>query len=399
LGHAAAAALSLPGVSAAADDAPRPDALVASVAGASSVYVDTDHVSVVTPAVSAEIGDSEARWRGKARYAADVISGASVDLVSSASHFEPGTARWDEVRHVATAEGWYEPRSLGAGVNAAVSSEPDCLMLAGGGAISWEVAPERWALGVGYTRVHDVIGRSGTSFRTFSKVQDDDGIQATAMFRASPSIVLRLVADGVFARGYQSSPYRYLPVFNAVTGPQLPKGASVEEVNARRASVLVLENVPDTRNRYALTVGIDYRTDAGTLRAAGRFYADSWSLYAWTTDAGYLWTPSSRWGVGPNLRVHAQTGVDFWRRAYVPGTADGASFVLPAFRTGDRQLGPLVTLGGGVRMSYGFGPEARPSAWTLILDGTVMQTAFLDHLYVTSRTAELASLGVLASFE
>jgi hypothetical protein len=187
-------------------------------------------------------------------------------------------------------------------------------------------------------------------------------------------------------------------VFDAATVQAVPKGASVEVVNRLRAPELPLENAPTTRNRYAITVGIDYRTGMGMLRAAERFYADSWRLYAWTTDAGYAWTPSKRWAVGPNIRVHAQSGVDFWRRAYALGTADD-SFTLPAFRTGDRQLGPLITVGGGVAMSYAFGSEARPSAWTFVLDGTLMQTRFLDHLYVTSRTAELASLGVLAEFE
>jgi hypothetical protein len=199
-----------------------------------------------------------------------------------------------------------------------------------------------------------------------------------------------LLLDAIAEHGDQSKPYRYVPLF--APGTDVPRGASIDQVAALRVAARPLERLPDSRQRYALTLRVAHRFSSSTLRADERLYADSWALYASSTDARYLIDLGRRWELGPHLRLHAQTGVRFWQRAYVlqPG------FDYPASRTGDRELGPLLgaTLGFTVRL--GIGSSDDPNAWRLGWDMNASDTRYLDHLYVRQRWSAVAALSLEA---
>jgi hypothetical protein len=85
------------------------------------------------------------------------------------------------------------------------------------------------------------------------------------------------------------------------------------------------------------------------------------------------------------LRFHAQNGVDFWQRAYVGEITP--SIELPAYRTGNRELGPLVaeTFGGGVK--FFLGKAGNPKSLSLAFHCDGSYTSYLDDLYITARTS------------
>jgi hypothetical protein len=126
------------------------------------------------------------------------------------------------------------------------------------------------------------------------------------------------------------------------------------------------------------------------LRADERLYADSWALMATTTDVRYLFDVSPRVELGPHARLHGQTGVDFWQRAYV----FGPGFVYPSLRTGDRELGPHVNVTGGWTLRVGLGGNANPTSWVLGFDLNVTSTQYLDDLYVTRRISVLGGMSL-----
>jgi hypothetical protein len=375
------------------------NAVEGSATGSVSSYADTDDIHVVTPEARAEVHDAGRTWNVEGGYAADVVAGESVvlDVVSAASPLVPadGVVHWHEVRQAGSLEGTYQPHAFGVGANAAVSSEPDCFFVAGGGRLIWDVVPSRWRLFLGYTRDHDVNGRAGTALDVFSHTFDEDRVAAGVTVLPSSGVVLGFEGDLILQHGDASSPYRHLPLFTPAEAAAIPKGASVARVNDARIPLSVAESLPTSRGRYALTAQLEYRTSVGVLRARERLYADSWELYASTTDVGYGFRLSSRWVVRPGFRVHGQSATYFWDRAYITP----ASGVLPRYRTGDRELGPLVTVAGGAFLGFDIGSSKKPDSWTLFLDVNAMQTAFLDHLYVTSRTAGFGTAGLLASFE
>ncbi|HVU01687.1 MAG TPA: DUF3570 domain-containing protein [Polyangiaceae bacterium] len=355
-------------------------------------YTDTDHVTVLTPTVAATVQNPTAGWSASASYLVDVVSAASVDIVSTAS------GRWNEVRQAGTASGSYAPKDVGVHAAVGISSEPDYLSLSGAARLTWDFAEKSHRLTVGYGRTHDTIGRHGTPFSVFSRTLDVDLLTASLAFTLNSSTALSLGSDFYYEHGDQSKPYRYIPMFSAAVAPTIENGASVDEVNQKRLGARPLEQLPLNRTRYALTARFGHRFDHGTLRVDERFYTDSWALHASTTEARYYLDLSRRFTVWPRFRFHAQDSVYFWRRAYV-GVYGPGGWELPTLRTGDRELGPLTTVGGGLGGTWNFGGAMRPKSWQLSAAADWMHTAYIDDLYVTSRDAFLATLGVEGVWE
>jgi hypothetical protein len=178
--------------------------------------------------------------------------------------------------------------------------------------------------------------------------------------------------------------------------PTVPNGASVDEVNAKRLPERPLEQLPLTRRRYALTGRFAHRFDRSTLRVEERLYDDSWNLVASSTDARWIFDLGNRFAVWPHARFHIQSAVSFWERAYVSNYAVG--FSLPEYRTGDRELGPLRTVGGGLGGRWYLGRDAAPQTWQLGVSGDVMYTSFLDDLYVSDRVATFGAITLEAQW-
>ena len=251
-----------------------------------SSYADTDHVYVVSPTIGGSIASPTAGWSVNARYLVDVVSAASVDIVSTASR------RWEEVRHVGSADMEYKPDTFGFRASANVSSEPDYLSLTGGGAIVKDLLDKHLTLLGGYSYGHDIGGRTGTAWSVFNRKLDRHAFKLGATVIVNRTTVASVVLDTILERGDPSKPYRYVPLF--APGTDVPKGASPELVTSLRLSARPLEQLPLSRDRFALSGRIAHRIEPLTLRADERVYADSWAMFASTTDARLLIDVSRR---------------------------------------------------------------------------------------------------------
>jgi hypothetical protein len=353
-----------------------------------AAYQDTLAVSVLTPSVSAVTRSATTGWGGNARYLVDVVSAASPDIVSTASR------RWTEVRHAGNIGASYKPDDFGVAANASISSTPDYLALGGSGRMTKELDDKNLTLLGGYGYGHDTIGRTGTAFSVFSRALDYHTLSAGLTRVLNPSMVLGVLGETTIERGDQSKPYRYVPVFAPDVAPTIARGASVDAVTSAALPVRPIEQLPLGRERYSLSLRFSWRMTSSTIRLDERGYADSWELRATTTDIKWLFDLGPRVIVWPHARVHAQSGVSFWRRAYIARNVHD----LPAVRTGDRELGPLASggLGGGIRIALG--PEGHLDDWVLTgtLEGTY--TGFLNALYVTERYAGLLAVGLEVGF-
>ena len=353
------------------------------VSSDAAAYADSDHVFVYTPSVAGTVASPSAGWSVDGSYLVDFVSAASVDIVSTASR------SWTELRQAGTLGGAYKPGAFGVSVRGAVSSEPDYLSLSGGGAVTQDLADKNATLLFGFDHGRDVAGRTGTPFSVFSRALDIESFKAGLTLVLDRRTLGAFVADAIVENGDPSKPYRYIPLF--APGTVVPVGASVDLVTKLRVSARPLEQLPLSRDRFALSFRLAHRFgSASTLRLDERIYDDSWALKATTTDARWLVDVSPRVELGPHLRFHAQTPVSFWERAYTLGPG----FTYPALRTGDRELGPLLglTLGGSLRWSIG--PAERPSAWVLGLDINVSDTRYLDDLYTTERLSTVTALSI-----
>ena len=343
-------------------------------------YADTDHVFVETPSVSGKVSNPTAGWSVGGQYLVDVVSAASVDIVSTASR------RWQEVRQEGNVDASYKPKTLGVQANGSVSDEPDYLSWSAGGSVTLDLADKNVTWLFGYAHGHDVAGRTGTAFSVFSHVLDRNAFNAALTLVLSPRTIATFVGDLVLEDGDLSKPYRYIPLFSP--GTNVPRGAPIGLVNELRVSARPLEQLPLSRERYAITARMAHRFRLATLRLDERLYADTWAMKATTTDAIYLLDVSRRVELGPHARLHAQTAVNFWQRAYL----FGPGFEYPALRTGDRELGPLVNVTAGFTLRLGLGSEANPNSWILGFDLNATSTQYLDDLYVTSRISALSGM-------
>ena len=359
---------------------PTASALDVSASSDVTAYADTDHVYVVTPSIGGSVAKPSAGWSIAGRYLVDVVSAASVDIVSTASR------RWEEVRQAGTIDAAYKPGAIGVLASGAVSSEPDYASFAGGVAITQDVFDKRvtWLLGVTYG--HDVAGRTGTAFSVFSHPLDKGGAKAALTFVLGPATLLSIGTDVIVESGDPSKVYRYVPMF--APGTSLPRGASIDVVTNARLSDRPLEQLPLSRDRFALSALLAHRFRESTLRIDERMYVDSWGLKATTTDVRYRYDLSRRVEIGPHVRIHAQTSVDFWQRGYV--LSPGNDF--PALRTGDRELGPLLGITGGARIRIGLGSSAQPKSWIIGFDWNLTHTQFLDDIYITHRLSTIGAL-------
>jgi hypothetical protein len=337
-----------------------------------SGYADTDHVEVLTPAVTGTLSDARSGVSATGGYVVDIVSGASVDIVSSASE------RWVEVRQAADLSVDHKPDDLGVTVSGGVSREPDYLS---------------WSLGA---TAHDTAGRSGTPYSVYALRLVRHTAQAGVELVLDRSSRLVLLGEAAFELGRQEKPYRFLPLFDAATAAQIEPGESIDSVNALRLPGRIAERVPDSRRRFTLTGDWARRGAHHTLRANERLYADSWGLYASTSDLSWLWDVSSRLTLGPRARFHVQSSVDFWQRAYVAELGAG-EVAVPALRSGDRELSALWT------GAIGFGSEWRThttysQGWAF---GALIElgfTQFLDALFIEQRSSVLMVLTMERAF-
>ncbi len=153
------------------------------------------------------------------------------------------------------------------------------------------------------------------------------------------------------------------------------------------------ENTPKSRNRFAATGRIAQRLSGSTLILTERVYVDDWGLKASTTDLRFVVDASRRLFMWAHLRGHFQSGVSFWRRAYV-----GAAGDVPKWRTGDREMSPLTAGTFGAGMRWNIGPQARMNQWSIVAQGDLLTTVFEDTLYIQNRQGYLGILQLEAEF-
>jgi len=356
-----------------------------------SGYHDTNHVDVISPAFVFSVESPTGGWGVSASFLVDVVTAASADIIATAS------PRWREMRYVPALSGHKKFGGADVSLKANLSREPDYLATSVGGGVSFDLANKSITPSINYDFSYDINGRSGTPFSVYGKKITRHGLALSSSFVINKSTVFATSFTAVFENGDTSKPYRYIPMFAPSVVGRVPNGLSIEGVHKYRLPVEPLEQLPTDRQRWALAGLIAHRFSSSTFRAEERLYIDNWGLKASTTEGQFLVDVSERLRVWPQARFHAQTAASFWQLAYaaVP-KKDEPGFVLPALRTGDRELGPLVgvTLGGGVRYVLG-----EKKNWALSFTGDVVYTRFLQHLYLLDRLGFFGATTLEVDFE
>jgi hypothetical protein len=351
-------------------------------------YIDSTATSVLTPSIAATVESPTAGWGITGRYLVDVVSAASPDIVSTAS------PHWVEVRNAGNLGARYKPGNFGVAASGSASYTPDYAAFAGGGQLTQELDQKNLTLTEGYGYGHDTIGRTGTPFAVFSRELDYHTFSAGLSRIVNKGLVIGIFGDAIIERGDQSKPYRYVPIFAPSVAASIPRGASATTVANARIQARPIEQLPLERERYALTGRLAWRGERTTLRFEERLYTDTWGLRASTSDARYFIDVAERVTLWPHLRFHLQDGVTFWQRAYSASDVHA----LPALRTGDRELGPLFTVGAGGGMRLALGKAGARDDLVLITTFDGNWTRFADAIYVTERFGAIVTSALEVTF-
>ncbi|MBL0220409.1 MAG: DUF3570 domain-containing protein [Myxococcales bacterium] len=285
----------------------------ASATASFRVYADDDHVTVVSPGARVNV------WLGTRTTLAvdttvDAVTGASVDVISSAS---PATVHERRLELGTTVT---RLLPIGAATSVAlggrVSHEHDYDSVRGFASGRVELAERNTTLVLRYVAGHDVAHAVGDP--AFRRTRDSHEVIATWSQLVDPRMVVDLIVDGAWLVGYHASPYRQV----RITVPASPLPILVDEVTpARRANLAVAGRVRRALGEHTFAT------------ATYRLHVDDWSMTSHTATLELFRQVTSGWLVGLLGRGYWQEEASFYRARY--GDNGGR---VPELRTSDRTL-------------------------------------------------------------
>ena len=346
------------------------------------IYSDNDNVRIISPQLAVHHPLDDDGGSVGARVVVDVVSAASVDVVSQA------TDRFSETRtevdlSLAKAMGKWLPS-----FSYNYSHEPDYLSNGFGVGVQRRLGSADTTLRLGYNLSLDTVGYHGTSMMNFSESLTTHMLSASITQNASPTTVIRGIYTLSVQDGYMEKPYRFVPLFDqAGIDKAAMDGVSInlETFDQYRLPLRPAESVPDQRIGHAFAMRLMQYVKGlpGSLRLDYQFFADTWGVQAHMLQPGIYWKRSDRTTVSTYGRLYIQQAAGFWQRQYIvqPGQ-------VPKYRTMDRDLSDYLTVTGGARIQW------HKSPLTLYADGSAMYTHYDDYLFLTSRLALVLQLGL-----
>ncbi len=353
------------------------------VSSDSVLYTDTDNVTVVSPQVAVRRNLDDDGGSVGARAVVDVVSAASVDVVSSA------TTRFSEVRteleiDVSKAVGGVLP-SLAYHQ----SHEPDYDSRGVSAGLQRDFAHSDTTVRIGYDLTLDTIGFTGTPTSAFSESLTSHHGSVSVTQVIDPSTIVRGVYTLSVQNGYMEKPYRFVPLFdNDRLQNAFNDGVAIDldTFDRYRLDMRPPEEVPDRRVGQAFAVrGLRYLDSLpGALRLDYQLFLDSWGVVANTIEPQVAWKIAGPLVLAGYARFYLQQGASFWRRLYIVDEPDQ----IPRWRTLDRDLSDMSALSIGARGEWN---GARLSGYA---DVCAMETFYSDYLFLDSRLALIAQVGV-----
>lgn len=340
------------------------------------VYDDTDNVTAVTPRLAVSHRLDEDGGRVGVRALVDVVSAASVDVISHA------TNSFFETREEA---GFDLSRAFGdhlPSVSYRFSIEPDYMSNGAVIGLRSRLGTPDSVLAITYGVTYDVVSRSGSSWAAFSRDLFTHSASLSFTQNLGPETILRGVYSLTAQHGYMEKPYRMVPLFDASAASQQ---LTLENFDDFRLALRPPEEVPDIRVGHAIGARLLQSIDPieGSIRVDYQFYVDDWGLMGHAAELALTATLTEGVRLVPYGRFYLQTAASFWRREYFVAPGE-----IPQYRSLDRDLGSYHSLTGGTRIILSSGE------WAGYLDGALMWTQYDDFLLLDERIALMGQVGL-----
>ena len=285
------------------------------------VYTDSDHTTVVSPLAAI----SRDAWQGgtlSASYVADVVSSASVDVVSNA------TTRMNDFRSEITAGLVQKLHTTTLSGSYVYSVENDYQSHNADIGLAQDFLEKNTTLAIGYSLSANDVYRTGDQL--FHRKLFVNGVSASWTQVLNRATIAQLSYTFSYGTGYWSSPYRFV---------------RIESADLSGIEFKVPETEPQERLRHAVVVGLNrHLFGDSALQGDYRFYSDSWGIVSHTVQLRYFVTFKDL-TLRFKERFYYQSGANFYREHY---TVDS----LQPFVTADRELGTFWSNIVGVKLSW-----------------------------------------------
>lgn len=285
-----------------------------------------------------------------ASYSIDMVTNASIDVVTTASPFKEKRTSYDLGAD-------YVVRDATVSLSIYQSREPDYDVSSVGLGVSQEVFGGMTTVTAGFARSSDkVLKKNSPEFadRTLHW-QYRTGVTQILTPKWLASLNFEAVSDS----GYLGSPYRVARVF----------GAAVPERN------------PRTRTTRAVKLGTIGDIGGGqSVRAEYRYFWDTWAIKAHTLEGGYTRRFGEDWIADGFVRWYSQDRAIF----YSDNAQSEATYI-----SRNRQLSTYATLGFGIKGEYVY--RRAPGQYEIRLHGAWEFVQFKHKDFTDLRTGQLYS--------
>jgi Protein of unknown function (DUF3570) len=285
------------------------------------VYTDSDHTTVVSPLAAL----SRDAWSGgtlSASYVADVVSSASVDVISNA------TSHMNDFRSEITAGLVQKLRNTTLSGSYVYSVENDYQSHNVELGFAQDLFEKNSTLAFGATLSANDVYRTGD--QAFHRKLTVGGVSGSWTQVLNRATIAQLSYTFSYGNGYWASPYRFV---------------RVETQDLQAIEFKVPETEPNERYRHAAVLGLNRHLGGDSaLQGDYRFYSDNWGVLSHTVQLRYFIT----WGdvtLRLRERFYYQSGASFFRSHYTAQT-------LQPFVTADRELSTFWSNVAGFKVSW-----------------------------------------------
>ena len=259
-----------------------------------------------------------------ANYYVDTISGASIDVLATASPYA------EERTEYSVGMDYIRNKTL-MNLSYTTSTENDFAAKNISFGLSQDFFGDLTTLSLGYSRGNDEVGKRGDD--TFLEQAERQNYRLGLTQVLTKNMIMGLSFENIADQGYLNNPYRSVRFVDASS----EKGYRFET-----------EVYPTTRtsNAAALTANY-YLPYRASVYAEAKLFSDTWGIDATTYKVGYIHTFADDWIVEVRGRYYAQDKADFYQDLYQRSEEFN-------FRARDKEMSTFSNVSVGLSVTYEF---------------------------------------------
>ena len=259
-----------------------------------------------------------------ANYYVDMVTSASIDVVTTASKYE------EEREEMSVGIDYLHGKSK-MSLSYKVSDENDFDAKSAHFNISQDMFGDLTTITLGYSRGWDIVGMRNDT--TFAKDTNRQNYRIGLSQVLTKNLIMGASFEAITDEGYLNNPYRTV---------------RYRDGGVARGYSYQTEVYPNTRTSTAVAFRAKYFLPyRAALHGEMRLYQDDWGIAGQDVEIGYTHPLGEHWIFDAHMRAYSQTKADFYSDLYLGQNAQN-------FLARDKELSTFTTMTLGAAVSYEF---------------------------------------------